>query len=105
MVKSNQREITEISSMFAKLSEEVQDSIILLMRDMVEKNDQIMNAKEVQPMAQYWTCPYCHSNLDPGEQCDCQKEKKIKNIHRNAVFTLLPPTRQIKKVKLRTGGA
>ena len=21
----------------------------------------------------YWTCPYCHSNLDPGESCDCQK--------------------------------
>lgn len=24
----------------------------------------------------YWTCPYCHSNLDPGETCDCQKEKE-----------------------------
>ncbi len=19
----------------------------------------------------YWTCPYCGSNLDPGERCDC----------------------------------
>ena len=47
MVKSNQREITEISSMFAKLSEEVQYSIILLMREMIEKNNQIMNAKDV----------------------------------------------------------
>lgn len=23
----------------------------------------------------YWTCPYCGSNLDPGEKCDCQKIK------------------------------
>lgn len=23
----------------------------------------------------YWTCPYCKANLDPGERCDCQKEK------------------------------
>ena len=22
----------------------------------------------------YWTCPYCNSNLDPGESCDCRKE-------------------------------
>lgn len=22
----------------------------------------------------YWTCPYCQSNLDPGEPCDCRKE-------------------------------
>ena len=20
----------------------------------------------------YWTCPYCESNLDHGEKCDCQ---------------------------------
>jgi len=56
-------------------------------------------------MAQYVVCPDCGSHLDHGERCDCQKEKQIKNIHRNAVFTLLPPTKQIKKVKLRTGGA
>lgn len=23
---------------------------------------------------QYWECPLCHSNLDFGEKCDCQKE-------------------------------
>ena len=22
----------------------------------------------------YRTCPYCGSNLDPGETCDCKKE-------------------------------
>lgn len=22
----------------------------------------------------YWTCPYCGSNLDIGEKCDCQKD-------------------------------
>lgn len=56
-------------------------------------------------MSMYWTCPYCHSNLDPGERCDCQKEKQIKNIHRNVVFTLLPPTKHPKTMKLQTGGA
>lgn len=24
----------------------------------------------------YWTCPYCEANLDPGESCDCRKEKE-----------------------------
>ena len=27
-------------------------------------------------MAYYRTCPLCRSNLDPGEVCDCQKEKE-----------------------------
>lgn len=26
-------------------------------------------------MAYYNVCPNCGSNLDPGEKCDCQKEK------------------------------
>lgn len=25
-------------------------------------------------MAYYWTCPYCGSNNDPGEACDCHAE-------------------------------
>ncbi len=25
---------------------------------------------------QYWTCPECGANLDPGEKCDCEKNKK-----------------------------
>lgn len=29
--------------------------------------------------AYYWTCPYCGSNLDPGESCDCRKEPSIDN--------------------------
>ena len=27
-------------------------------------------------MSYYRTCPYCGANLDPGETCDCQIEKK-----------------------------
>lgn len=27
----------------------------------------------------YWTCPYCNANLDPGEKCDCTKEKENNN--------------------------
>lgn len=26
----------------------------------------------------YNECPLCGANLDPGEQCDCQEEKKSK---------------------------
>lgn len=25
---------------------------------------------------QYWTCPKCGSNLDFGESCDCEEEKR-----------------------------
>ncbi len=25
----------------------------------------------------FWTCPICGSNLDPGEKCECQKERAI----------------------------
>ena len=33
-------------------------------------------------MAQYVTCEYCKSNLDPGEKCDCREDMKqeAKNI-------------------------
>ncbi len=24
---------------------------------------------------QYWTCPECGANLDPGEKCDCEEQK------------------------------
>lgn len=27
-------------------------------------------------MPYYYECPYCQSNLDPGETCDCQKKQK-----------------------------
>lgn len=26
----------------------------------------------------YRECPDCHAHLDPGEQCDCKKEKQKK---------------------------
>ena len=26
-------------------------------------------------MAYYHECPYCSGTLDPGEKCDCEKEK------------------------------
>lgn len=25
----------------------------------------------IRTRTDYWTCPYCGSNLDPGERCDC----------------------------------
>ena len=24
---------------------------------------------------EFWTCPRCGANLDPGERCDCKTEK------------------------------
>ncbi len=27
-------------------------------------------------------CPYCNSNLDPGEQCDCLKNVNLKKENR-----------------------
>lgn len=24
----------------------------------------------------YWTCPYCGSNLDPEERCDCRNPEQ-----------------------------
>ncbi len=27
-------------------------------------------------MAYYNTCPHCGANLDPGESCDCMREKE-----------------------------
>lgn len=26
------------------------------------------------------TCPFCGSNLDPGERCDCQNESEVKTM-------------------------
>lgn len=34
-------------------------------------------------MAYYRTCPYCGSNNDPGEACDCRAETKKSPPRRN----------------------
>ncbi len=33
-------------------------------------------------MAYYYTCPYCGSNLDPGETCDCQERNHMEEKER-----------------------
>lgn len=30
-------------------------------------------------MAYFRECPYCGASLDPAEQCECIKEREIKN--------------------------
>ena len=30
-------------------------------------------------MGYYRTCPWCGSNLDPAERCECRQEKKQKD--------------------------
>ena len=34
----------------------------------------------------YRTCKHCGSNLDPGEKCDCQKDKINKMNHLMSLF-------------------
>lgn len=55
-------------------------------------------------MPMYYTCEYCGSNLDPGERCDCQKEKQTTVTHKNAVLTMLPYIKHEKALNLKTGG-
>ena len=31
-------------------------------------------------MSYFNTCRICGANLDPGEKCDCEEEKKIRKI-------------------------
>lgn len=38
--------------------------------------------KEVQKMY-YSVCPYCGSNLDPGEKCTCLSQKIIRSKENN----------------------
>lgn len=34
----------------------------------------------------YRTCKHCGSNLDPGEKCDCQKDRINKMNHLMSLF-------------------
>ncbi len=42
-------------------------------------NVNISERKEVASMSFYHTCPYCGSNLDPAERCDCDNNDKQKH--------------------------
>lgn len=46
-------------------------------------------------MAYYNTCPYCGANLDPGEPCDCMKEKEKRKRFYEDVTSITPKTRQL----------
>lgn len=37
-------------------------------------------------MAYYHVCPDCGGNLDPGEKCDCQKEKERKQKRTSKLY-------------------
>ena len=39
-------------------------------------------------MAQYVTCEYCKSNLDPGEKCDCREDMKQEQETKNIVMSI-----------------
>ena len=39
-------------------------------------------------MAQYVTCEYCGSNLDPGEKCDCREDMKQEQETKNIVMSI-----------------
>lgn len=44
---------------------------------------------------QYWTCPFCHNNLDYGEKCDCQQEKEQKQDFFRNHLKMEPKARQL----------
>ena len=46
-------------------------------------------------MAYYRVCPNCGSNLDPGEKCDCQKEKEAREKILEKCIRLEPKTGQL----------
>lgn len=46
-------------------------------------------------MAFYKTCPRCGSNLDPGEQCDCEREEKKKRELYAQSMRVSPKTGQL----------
>lgn len=49
-------------------------------------------------MSYFRTCPYCHSNLDPGETCDCQKENTVVTAQEEKkVITLIMGKKKIAK--------
>lgn len=50
------------------LLDEYQNDTLMPDVELIEKRNDVMKWK------QYWVCPFCHSNLDFGEKCDCQKE-------------------------------
>lgn len=49
----------------------------------------------------YWTCPYCGSNLDPGETCDC---KNVENDKSLIACSDHPPNGTADNYKVVTGG-
>lgn len=53
---------------------------------------------------QYWTCPLCGSNLDPGEKCDCQEEKTEEAASYSEKIRILPETGQLEFVFDASGG-
>lgn len=55
-------------------------------------------------MAYYYTCPYCDSNLDPGETCDCQQGNRMEEKDRKKALeaeAFYASSRYNKKIKLR----
>ena len=39
-------------------------------------------------MAFYRTCPDCGANLDPGEECDCRREKELERQKMQSMFAV-----------------
>ena len=46
-------------------------------------------------MAYYNTCPACGCNLDPGERCDCENEKKKTEQMYDKIIRVTPKTGQM----------
>ncbi len=53
----------------------------------------------------YWTCPYCGSNLDHGEKCDCDKERIRKERMLSEYTSVDRATGQVSLRMDKIGGA
>ena len=46
---------------------------------------------------QYYTCPYCQANLDPGEKCDCMEQRRKKEAAGEEAMKRILPLLAIEK--------
>lgn len=46
--------------------------------------------KGCEVMAYFHSCPKCGANLDPGEKCDCEKERQKINENYSKNLKIMP---------------
>lgn len=52
-------------------------------------------------MGYFWTCPYCESNLDNGEKCNCRNQTKEERQQEKSQALLIRPKSQFMLAEMR----